>query len=82
VSSTDAPQNSIPFFDTTAMAKYSETLTDHVMLPCNGGAIGHPGLTGDAGAPVPRRVCMTLDLKVQADSITASERRALNDPDT
>ena len=32
------------------MGKYSETLTEHVMVPRNGGAIENPDLTGHAGA--------------------------------
>ena len=33
------------------MASYSETLTEHVMSPRNGGAIEDADLTGHAGAP-------------------------------
>ena len=33
------------------MGKHSETLTEHVMAPRNGGAIENPDLTGHAGAP-------------------------------
>ena len=33
------------------MGKYSETLTEHVMAPRNGGALEQPDLTGHAGAP-------------------------------
>ncbi len=32
------------------MGKYSETLTDHVMAPRNGGVMDDPDLTGHAGA--------------------------------
>lgn len=32
-----------------SVTKYSETLTEHVMSPRNGGAIEDPGLTGHAG---------------------------------
>ena len=46
------------------MSKYSETLTDHVMAPRNGGAIENPDLTGHAGAPG-RGAFMILYLKVQ-----------------
>ena len=31
------------------MGKYSETLTEHVMAPRNGGSIENPDLTGHAG---------------------------------
>ena len=37
------------------MSKYSETLTDHVMTPRNGGAIEDPDLTGHAGVPAAGR---------------------------
>ncbi len=33
------------------MAKYSETLTDHVLAPRNGGSIENADLVGHAGAP-------------------------------
>ncbi len=33
------------------MGKYSETLTEHVMNPKNGGVIENADLTGHAGAP-------------------------------
>src|SRR5262245_28880944 len=33
------------------MAKYSETLTEHVMAPRNGGVMENPDLTGHAGTP-------------------------------
>ena len=54
------------------MGKYSETLTDHVMAPRNGGAIEHPDLTGHAGAPG-RGAFMILYLKVQDERIAAAK---------
>ena len=54
------------------MAKYSETLTEHVMSPRNGGAIENPDLTGHAGAPG-RGAFMILYLKVDDDRITAAK---------
>ena len=54
------------------MAKYSETLTEHVMSPRNGGAIESPDLTGHAGAPG-RGAFVILYLKVQHDRITAAK---------
>jgi nitrogen fixation protein NifU and related proteins len=53
------------------MGKYSETLTDHVMDPRNGGAIENPDLTGHAGAPG-RGAFMILYMKVQDQRITAA----------
>ena len=54
------------------MGKYSETLTDHVMAPRNGGAIENPDLTGHAGAPG-RGAFMILYLKVQDERIAAAK---------
>jgi nitrogen fixation protein NifU and related proteins len=54
------------------MGKYSETLTDHVMAPRNGGAIENPDLIGHAGAPG-RGAFMILYLKVQDERITAAK---------
>ena len=54
------------------MSKYSETLTDHVMTPRNGGAIEDPDLTGHAGAPG-RGAFMILYLKVQYGRITTAK---------
>jgi nitrogen fixation NifU-like protein len=54
------------------MGKYSETLTDHVMAPRNGGVIEHADLTGHAGAPG-RGAFMILYLKVRDEQITAAK---------
>jgi nitrogen fixation protein NifU and related proteins len=54
------------------MGKFSDTLTDHVMSPRNGGAIENPDLTGHAGAPG-RGAFMILYLKVHAERITAAK---------
>jgi nitrogen fixation protein NifU and related proteins len=54
------------------MGKYSETLTEHVMAPRNGGAIENPDLTGHAGAPG-RGAFMILYLKVQDERIAAAK---------
>jgi nitrogen fixation protein NifU and related proteins len=54
------------------MGKYSETLTEHVMAPRNGGAIENPDLSGHAGAPG-RGAFMILYLKIQDDRITAAK---------
>ncbi len=54
------------------MAKYSETLTEHVMAPRNGGAIEDADLTGHAGAPG-RGAFMILFLKVVDDRIAAAK---------
>ena len=53
------------------MSKYSETLTEHVMAPRNGGAIDNADLTGHAGAPG-RGAFMIIYLKVQGDRIAAA----------
>src|SRR5580704_18112777 len=54
------------------MAKYSGTLTEHVMAPRNGGAIDNPDLTGHAGAPG-RGAFMILYLKLQNERIAAAK---------
>jgi nitrogen fixation protein NifU and related proteins len=54
------------------MAKYSETLTEHVMTPRNGGTIENPDLTGHAGAPG-RGAFMILYLKIQNQRIAAAK---------
>ena len=45
------------------MARYSETLTDHVMAPRNGGTIDGADLIGHAGTPG-RGAFMILYLKI------------------
>ena len=54
------------------MGKYSETLTEHVMAPRNGGSLEEPDVTGHAGAPG-RGAFMILYLKVQDERITAAK---------
>ncbi len=54
------------------MAKYSETLTEHVMAPRNGGVIEDAELTGHAGSPG-RGAFMILFLKVEDDRIAAAK---------
>jgi nitrogen fixation NifU-like protein len=54
------------------MGKYSETLTEHVMAPRNGGAIENPDLTGHSGTPG-RGAFMILYLKTQGDRISAAK---------
>ena len=54
------------------MGKYSETLTEHVLNPKNGGAIEIPDVTGHARAPG-RGAFMILYLKVQDDRIAVAE---------
>ncbi len=54
------------------MGKYSETLTEHVMAPRNGGVIEDAGLTGHAGAPG-RGAFMILYLKVEDERIKAAK---------
>jgi nitrogen fixation NifU-like protein len=54
------------------MAKYSETLTDHVMSPRNSGPIDDPHLTGLAGAPG-RGAFMILYLKLADHRVTAAK---------
>jgi nitrogen fixation NifU-like protein len=54
------------------MGTYSETLTEHVIAPRNGGAIENPDLTGHAGAPG-RGAFMILYLKIQDERIAAAK---------
>jgi len=54
------------------MGKYSETLTDHVMTPRNGGVMENPDLTGHAGAPG-RGAFMILFLRVEENRIAAAK---------
>jgi nitrogen fixation NifU-like protein len=54
------------------LGKHSETLTDHVMAPRNGGAIENPDLTGHADAPG-RGAFMINYLEVQQERITAAK---------
>ncbi len=53
------------------MAKYSETLTEHVMAPRNGGAMEDADLTGRAGSPW-RGAFMILYLKIEDERIAAA----------
>ena len=54
------------------MGKYSETLTEHVMAPRNGGAIENPDLTGHAGAPG-RGAFMILYLRIEDERIAVAK---------
>ena len=54
------------------MARYSETLTDHVMAPRNGGTIEGADLLGHAGTPG-RGAFMILCLKVNDGRISAAK---------
>src|ERR1700691_6200026 len=54
------------------LGKHSETLTDHVMAPRNGGAIENPDLTGHADAPG-RGAFMILYLKIEDERIAAAK---------
>ena len=54
------------------MAKYSETLTEHVMSPKNGGLIENADLTGHAGAPG-RGAFMILYLKMEGERIAVAK---------
>jgi nitrogen fixation NifU-like protein len=54
------------------MGKYSETLTEHVMAPRNGGSLEEPDLTGHYGAPG-RGAFMILYLKTDDDQISAAK---------
>jgi len=54
------------------MANYSETLTEHVMAPRNGGVMDAPDLTGHAGAPG-RGAFLILFLKVRDGRIAAAK---------
>ena len=53
------------------MGKYSETLTEHVMVPRNGGSLEGPDLTGHSGPG--RGAFMILYLKVKDEWITAAK---------
>jgi nitrogen fixation NifU-like protein len=53
------------------MSKYSETLTEHVLAPRNGGAMESPDVTGHSGAPG-RGAFIILYLKMQDDRIKAA----------
>jgi nitrogen fixation protein NifU and related proteins len=53
------------------MARFSETLTEHVMAPQNAGVLENPDLTGHAGTPG-RGAFLILFLKVQSDRIVAA----------
>jgi nitrogen fixation NifU-like protein len=54
------------------MGKYSETLTEHVMNPKNGGVIENADLSGHAGAPG-RGAFMIVYLKVEDERIAAAK---------
>jgi nitrogen fixation NifU-like protein len=54
------------------MGKYSETLTEHVMNPKNGGVIENADLTGHAGAPG-RGAFMIVYLKIEDERIAAAK---------
>ena len=54
------------------MSKFSETLTEHVMAPRNGGAIKNPDLTGHAGAPG-RGAFMILYLRIRDDRVAEAK---------
>jgi nitrogen fixation NifU-like protein len=58
------------------MGKYSETLTDHVVAPRNGGAIENPDLAGHAGAPG-RGAFMILYLKTKDERIAIAKYHAV-----
>jgi nitrogen fixation NifU-like protein len=54
------------------MGKYSETLTEHVLAPRNGGVIQKADLTGHAGVPG-RGAFMILFLKLKEDRISEAK---------
>jgi nitrogen fixation protein NifU and related proteins len=54
------------------MSRYSETLTEHVMAPRNGGALENADLTGHAGAPG-RGAFLILYVKLDHDRIAAAK---------
>jgi nitrogen fixation protein NifU and related proteins len=54
------------------MGKYSETLTEHVMGPRNGGSIENPDLSGHAGAPG-RGAFMILYLTIEGERIAMAK---------
>jgi nitrogen fixation protein NifU and related proteins len=53
------------------MARFSETLTEHLLAPRNSGVIENPDLTGHAGTPG-RGAFFILFLKVQDGRISAA----------
>ncbi len=54
------------------MAKFSETLTEHVMAPRNCGRLESPDAMGHAGTP-DRGAFMVLFLKLDGDRIAAAK---------
>ena len=54
------------------MGKYSDTLTEHVFAPRNGGVIENPDLTGHSGTPG-RGAFMILYLRIEDQRITAAK---------
>ncbi len=54
------------------MARYSETLTEHVVSPHNSGALENPDFTGHAGTPG-RGAFMVLFLKVRGTRVAAAK---------
>jgi nitrogen fixation protein NifU and related proteins len=56
----------------TAMGKYSETLSEHVMSPRNGGVIENADVIGHAGAPG-RGAFMILYLRIEDERVTAAK---------
>jgi nitrogen fixation protein NifU and related proteins len=54
------------------MAKYSETMMDHVLSPRNGGVVEHPDLTGHSGTPG-RGAFLILFLRVEDGRISAAK---------
>jgi len=54
------------------MAKFSETLTEHVMAPRNGGVLQDPDLMGHAGTPG-RGPFMVLFLRLRDDLVAAAK---------
>ena len=54
------------------MAKYSDTLTDHVLAPRNGGSIENADLIGHAGVPG-RGAFMILYLRLEDERVAAAK---------
>ena len=54
------------------MARFSETLSEHVMAPRNTGVMENPDLTGHAGTPG-RGAFLILFLKIQDDRIAVAK---------
>jgi NifU-like protein involved in Fe-S cluster formation len=54
------------------LPRYSETLTEHVMAPRNGGVLESPDLTGYAGTPG-RGAFMILFIKLDSGRIAAAK---------